>query len=136
MAMGWLTKARNTARVLKTETYALYLAARSPDLPLTPKILCLITVAYAFSPIDLIPDFIPILGLLDDLIILPLLIRLTIRNIPREIMIRSRGQAERETQNGRNPALRSAGRYAAAVIIGIWAMTIILVARIVLHTRQ
>lgn len=136
MSTGWLNKVRNAARALKNEVYALYLAGRSPDLPLTPRILCLITVAYAFSPIDLIPDFIPVLGLLDDLIILPLLVRLTIRTIPEEIMVRSREQANEQTQNGKDPALRSVGRRAAIVIVLIWIAAILMIARLFIQTRQ
>lgn len=88
------TNLRERARKLKTELPALYLALRQPETPLSARLLGALTVAYALSPVDLIPDFIPVLGYLDDLIILPLLIALTVRRIPEEVLIRCRGEAE------------------------------------------
>ena len=70
---------RSWARALKRDVYAVYLAARSPDTPWYVKALALVVAAYAFSPIDLIPDFIPVLGYLDDLILVPLGIWLVVR---------------------------------------------------------
>lgn len=78
------------ARALKNEITALYYAGRSPSTPPLAKLLVIITVGYALSPIDLIPDFIPILGYLDDLIILPALIFLAIKLIPPDVMSESR----------------------------------------------
>ena len=75
---------------LKGELHVLHHASKDPKLPWIPKVLLAITIAYAMSPIDLIPDFIPILGYLDDVIILPILIFITIKTIPEEVMRRAR----------------------------------------------
>jgi len=82
-----LEKVKFKASELKLYISALYLAYKRKDVPLFAKILILITVGYALSPIDLIPDFIPVLGYLDDLIILPFLIYLSIKFIPKEILV-------------------------------------------------
>jgi len=108
----WKEKARN----LKKETYALYLVYRNPLTPWYAKVLTGIIVAYAFSPIDLIPDFIPILGYLDDLILIPLGIALVIKMIPQGIMNECRQQAQIE-MSGEKPV----NWFAAGIIILIWA---------------
>lgn len=92
---------KDRARKLKTEIPALFLALKDKETPLLAKILAGITVGYALSPIDLIPDFIPVLGYLDDLILLPALAALTIRLIPAEVMERCRREAEGMWQNGK-----------------------------------
>jgi uncharacterized membrane protein YkvA (DUF1232 family) len=89
-----LTKFKEKARELKFNISALYLAYKRKDVPILAKFLIIITVGYALSPIDLIPDFIPILGYLDDLIILPLLIFLSLKLIPKEIMDECKEQAK------------------------------------------
>ena len=100
---------------LKLEVSALFYAFRDPGLGLLPKIVIGITVGYALSPVDLIPDFIPVLGYLDDLIIVPALILLAVRLIPDDILAEARRRAEAEP-----PSLRK-NRAAAVVIILIWA---------------
>ena len=85
---------RNWARALKRDVGALWLAARDPRLPLLAKLVAGLTAAYALSPIDLIPDFIPVLGLLDDLLLVPLGIWLAIRLIPADVFAELRGRAE------------------------------------------
>jgi uncharacterized membrane protein YkvA (DUF1232 family) len=80
--MALLATLKQRARLLKSETFALYLAARHPQTPWYAKFLAAGIVAYAFSPIDLIPDFIPILGYLDDLILIPIGIALVIKLVP------------------------------------------------------
>lgn len=92
---------KKKAKQLKTKIAALFLALKRKDTPLPAKIVAGITVGYALSPIDLIPDFIPILGYLDDIIILPLLISLAIKLIPKEIMAECKGQAINMWQNGK-----------------------------------
>src|SRR5512137_362302 len=77
---------KDAARRLKVETYALYLACRDPRTPWYAKAWAVLVVAYAFSPIDLIPDFVPVLGYLDDLVIIPLGIWLALRMIPPAVM--------------------------------------------------
>ena len=88
--MDW--KAR--AKQLKTELPAIYIAMHKKETPLVAKILAVVIVAYALSPIDIIPDFIPVLGLLDDLILLPILVALLIKMIPLDMMNRYRLEAE------------------------------------------
>ncbi|MEA4912840.1 MAG: YkvA family protein [Oscillospiraceae bacterium] len=85
---------RERARALKTDVPAVYLAMRSKDTPWYAKALAGLTVVYALSPVDLIPDFIPVLGYLDDLIILPALVALTARLIPPAVFAVCRGQAK------------------------------------------
>ena len=110
--MGWLDGLRQRARALKAETYVLYLAARHPGTPWHAKLLVAGIVAYAFSPIDLIPDFIPVLGLLDDLVLIPLGIWLAIRLVPADVLAECRARA----QERRKLVSRAAG----AVIVAIW----------------
>lgn len=92
---------KDRAKKLKAEIPAVFLALKDKDTPLIAKLFAGITVVYALSPVDLIPDFIPVLGHLDDLILLPLLIALTIRFIPREVWERNRERAEHMWENGR-----------------------------------
>ena len=107
------------AKVLKKNTYALYLASRDPRVPLLPKILIVIVVAYALSPIDLIPDFIPVIGYLDDLLLLPLGIWLAIRLIPDTLWEECQHAAQQHVLNlPRN-------RCAAIIIVIIWLIAII-----------
>ena len=89
-----LDRLKKRASNLQTETYVLYLAYREPRTPLLAKVLALLVVAYAFSPIDLIPDFIPVLGYLDDLIIVPAGITLALKMIPTEVMANARERAK------------------------------------------
>lgn len=84
--MKFFTKWKSWAKTLKLQSHALYLAYRDPRVPWYAKAFGALVVAYAFSPIDLIPDFIPILGYLDDLILIPLGISIALKMIPEEIM--------------------------------------------------
>ncbi|XZN88970.1 MAG: YkvA family protein [Microcoleus sp.] len=106
---------KQLARKLKKETYAIYLASIDPRVPWYARMLAGVTVAYAFSPIDLIPDFIPIFGYLDDLIIVPLGIWLVIKMIPPQVLAECREQAA--TQIKREKPIN---RAAAVVIVAIW----------------
>jgi uncharacterized membrane protein YkvA (DUF1232 family) len=108
-----LEKAKNWARQIKRDVVALYIAGRDPRTPWRAKAVAIAVAAYAISPIDLIPDFIPILGTLDDLIILPLGIMLAVRLIPAELMAEFRQAA---TARERLPA----NWVGAAVIVAIW----------------
>ena len=92
---------KERARQLKTDIPALYLSLKRRDTPVLAKILAGLTVAYALSPIDLIPDFIPVLGYLDDLILLPALITLTVKCIPKEVFAQCRQEAADLWQEGR-----------------------------------
>ncbi|MGI5897447.1 MAG: YkvA family protein [Oscillospiraceae bacterium] len=95
--MNW----KNKIKHLKMETAAIYLAFRHPDTPLYAKLAAGVTIGYALSPVDLIPDFIPLLGYLDDLLILPLLLLLSVRLIPDGILSECRAAAKALWQNGR-----------------------------------
>jgi len=99
---------------LKKEITAIYYAYQHPKMTLLPKCIILFTLGYALSPIDLIPDFIPVLGYLDDLIILPALLLLAIRLIPADIMAESRKKAEIL------PLQLKKNRVAAALFICLW----------------
>ncbi len=113
--MPLLSALRQRARDLKTETIALYLAARHPGTPWHAKLLVAAIAAYALSPIDLIPDFIPVLGYLDDLILIPLGIALAVRMIPQPILEECRARAQDIAARGR-PVSRIAG----AAIVVLW----------------
>lgn len=123
-----ITAWKQRARQLKTETYALYLACRDPRTPWYARLFAACVVGYAFSPIDLIPDPIPVLGYLDDLVLVPLGITLALKMIPAPVMADCRARAQAASDAG-----QPLGRVAAVVIIAIWlllaAAAIALVAR-------
>ena len=106
---------KQNARKLKSETYVLYLAYRHPQTPWYAKAFAGLVVAYAFSPIDLIPDFVPVLGYLDDLILVPLGIGLAIKMIPLPVMVDCRKRAEKEMGGG-----KKTNWFAAVMIVMIW----------------
>ena len=110
-----MEKWKQRATALKTEVYALYLAYRNPRTPWHARLLAGIVVAYAFSPIDLIPDFIPVLGYLDDLLLVPLGVWLALKLIPPEVLAESRLKAQEALAAG-----KPVNWAAAAVIIAIW----------------
>ena len=114
----WKTKARQ----LKTETYALYLAYRHPGVPWYAKVFSAFVVAYLFSPIDLIPDFIPVLGYLDDLILVPLGILLALKMIPEDVWQQCKEEAQQATRQD-----QPTNWTAARVIIAIWLLLFALV---------
>ena len=117
-----LEQLKQRARELKREVFALFLAARHPRTPWYAKVLLLAIVAYAVSPIDLIPDFVPVLGLLDDVILLPLGIALALKMIPRAVIEECRGRvATSELERSR------IGRFGAIGIGVIWAALLALV---------
>ena len=117
-----LEKLKSRARALETETYAIYLAARDPRTPWFAKALVFLIIAYALSPIDLIPDFIPVFGYLDDLIIVPAGIALALRLIPRDVMEESRAKAGTQSSHG---IVKLIG---AGIIAIIWILAIIVLA--------
>ena len=106
---------RSWAHLVLRDGLALYIAARDPRTPWFAKLLALLVAAYALSPIDLIPDAIPVLGFLDELILLPIAIALIARLIPTQIMAESRAAAQAMVEKPRSKA-------GAAIIIGIWAL--------------
>ena len=120
---AWLASIKKKVQALKTETYALYLAAKDPRTPWYARAVIVAVVAYAVSPIDLIPDFIPLLGYLDDLLLLPLGIALALRLVPRAVMAESREAARTVLAKG-----LPGGRAAAAVILAIWLVLLGIIA--------
>lgn len=110
------------ANKLKTDIPALFLSLKDSDTPIPAKIFAGITVAYALSPIDLIPDFIPVLGYLDDVILLPLLVALTIKFIPDDVLERNRSKAEGMWKDGKPKKW-----YYAIPVILIWVIVIALI---------
>ena len=113
---------KERAKKLKSDIPAIFLALKDKDTPIIAKILAAVTVAYALSPIDLIPDFIPVLGYLDDLIILPALAALTIKLIPKRKFEECRIKAEGLWENGKPKKW-----YYAVPIVIIWAAVIWLI---------
>lgn len=110
---------KERVRQLKNKLAALFLAYKRKDTPLVAKALAALTVAYALSPIDLIPDFIPVLGYLDDLIILPALITLCVKLIPKQIMQECEAQADDIWKNGKPKKW-----YYSIPIVVIWLLII------------
>ncbi|MBN8232622.1 DUF1232 domain-containing protein [Corallococcus macrosporus] len=124
--MKSLERWRQKVRQLKTEVAALFIAARHPGVPWYAKLLAIAVVAYALSPVDLIPDFIPVLGLLDDLILVPLGILLVRRLIPPAVLAECRERARQE------PYQRKTSWVAGAVIIALWVLLALFLVR---HVR-
>ncbi|CAO3363800.1 YkvA family protein [Azospirillum palustre] len=108
-----LSAAKTWARAIKRDVLAVYLAARDPRTPWGVRVLAMAVAAYALSPIDLIPDFIPVLGYLDDLLIVPLGILLVVRLIPPELLAEHRAAAARRSA-------RPVSVAAAAVMVVLW----------------
>jgi uncharacterized membrane protein YkvA (DUF1232 family) len=110
-----LDSLRKRARALKRETLALYFAYRDPRTPRVAKLWALLVLIYALSPIDLIPDFVPVLGYLDDLILVPAGIALAIRLIPEQVMDEARLAAGRAEERPNR-----LGNIGAAIIVLVW----------------
>ncbi|MGN1185080.1 MAG: YkvA family protein [Oliverpabstia sp.] len=118
---------KGRARKLKTDIPAIFLALKDKETPATAKIFAGITVAYALSPIDLVPDFIPVLGYLDDVIILPLFVALTIKFIPKNVLERNRKLAKGMWKDGKPRKW-----YYAIPIVFIWFAMIALFLKMIL----
>ncbi len=108
-----LERLRHRARTIRRDTYAVYLACRDPRTPWYAKVFAGAVVAYALSPIDLIPDFIPVVGYLDDLILVPLGIALAVKMIPEPVLVDCRARAHAASE-------RPTDRRAVAIIVVIW----------------
>ena len=120
--MQFIEKWKQRARRLKVEIYTLYLAYRDPRVPWYGRVFAACVVGYAFSPIDLIPDPIPVLGYLDDLVLIPLGVKVALSMIPPEVMIESRAKAQEVIRQG-----KPVNRAAAVVIVMIWLLLAALV---------
>jgi len=108
---------KQRARQLKKETYAIYIACKDPRVPWYARLFAGFVVAYAFSPIDLIPDVIPIFGYLDDLVLVPLGIILVLKMIPPAVLAECREKAEAAMNQG-----KPTSRIAAIAIVAIWLL--------------
>ncbi|HML03064.1 MAG TPA: YkvA family protein [Candidatus Bathyarchaeia archaeon] len=111
---------------MKTEAHVLFLASKDPQVPWYAKLLMVLGVGYAVSPLDLIPDFVPVLGLLDDLVIVPAGVSFVVKMIPKDVMEECRRKAKDEPINTRTKWV------AALIIVSIWAIAIYLLIRFVL----
>lgn len=119
-------KLKARAKQLKNDVPAVFLSLKDKDTPVVAKIVAAITVAYALSPIDLIPDFIPVLGYLDDVILLPAFIAWTIRLIPKDIWEKNKQNAEDMWKDGRPKKW-----FCAIPIILLWVLIIWLIMKVV-----
>ena len=117
---------KDRAKKLKTDIPAVFIAMKKRETPLAAKIFASVTVLYALSPIDLIPDFIPVLGYLDDLIILPAMIALTVKLIPTAVFKQAQIESEGLWENGKPKKW-----YFALPIAAIWLLILTLAARAV-----
>ena len=117
-------KLKDRAKQLKTDIPAVFLALKDRNTPWYAKFFAALTVAYALSPIDFIPDFIPFLGYLDDLILLPLLVALTVKFIPKDVFAQYRAQAEELWADGKPKKW-----YYALPVILVWALILFLIAK-------
>ena len=118
-----MVRLRAWAEAIKRDVVALYIAGRDPRVPWYVKLAALAVAAYALSPIDLIPDFIPVLGYLDDVIILPVALLLVIKMIPAPLMAEFRQEAQRraERPTSRAGAILIVAIWIAAFVLAIWA---------------
>jgi uncharacterized membrane protein YkvA (DUF1232 family) len=114
---SFIERWKRWAQQLKLEVFALYIAYKDPRTPWYAKVFAAVVVGYAFSPIDLVPDPIPVLGYLDDLVLVPLGAYLAVKMIPKEVMAESREKAKEMLAQG-----KPVNRLAAVIIVGIWIM--------------
>jgi uncharacterized membrane protein YkvA (DUF1232 family) len=124
----YLDSWKRQARELKIQVYAVYLAYRDPRVPLYARIFAACVVAYAFSPIDLIPDPIPVLGYLDDLVVVPLGIALALKMIPADVMAECRDKSRQVIEQG-----KPVSKAAAVFIVAIWLLLALLAFSILLR---
>jgi uncharacterized membrane protein YkvA (DUF1232 family) len=118
----WFETIKIKAKAFKREVKVLYIAYKHPEVPWYAKAFMALVIGYALSPIDLIPDFIPVLGYLDDLILIPLGISLAIRMIPAHVLEESRAQADNVFRNGK-PKNWAAG----IIIILVWVLVVLII---------
>lgn len=121
---------RQRAENLKTDVPAVFLALKDKRTPVLAKIFAALTVAYALSPVDLVPDFIPVLGYLDDVILLPALVALTVRFIPKEIMESCREKAKELWKDGKPKKW-----YYALPVVLFWLAVVLLIVKLIFSKR-
>lgn len=117
---------KNRANQLKKDIPAIFMALNKKETPWYAKTLAMLTIGYALSPIDFIPDFIPVLGYLDDIIILPVMIGVTIKFIPKEIIDQCRIESEQHWKEGKTKVW-----YYAIPIVLIWLLIIALIIKLI-----
>ncbi len=122
--MKLIDSLKQKSRILKRDVMALWIAYRDPRTPWYAKVFSAVVVAYALSPIDLVPDFVPVLGYLDDLILIPAGIALALKMIPADVMAESRVKAEERFASG-----KPTNWIAAMIIVLIWLLILFLLAR-------
>ncbi|MDM5248545.1 MULTISPECIES: YkvA family protein [unclassified Lysinibacillus] len=128
MKNSFISKLKAYAKSLKQNLFVLYLSYKDPRTPWYAKLLAMFVVAYAFSPIDLIPDFIPVLGFLDDLIIVPLGIILALKLIPPHVIEDNKEAAEKLKQNG-----KPKNWFVGVLFIIIWIIFAVWISNIIFH---
>jgi len=126
--VGMIEAWKRRAGRLRVETYAIYLAYRDPRVPWYARLFAAGVVAYAFSPIDLIPDFIPVLGYLDDLVLVPVGVALALRMIPEDVMQECRERAEEAMAEGKPTNWK-----AAAAMVAMWVLLAVVAIALVLR---
>jgi uncharacterized membrane protein YkvA (DUF1232 family) len=124
--MAWLERLKARARRMKTEVFALALAARHPQTPWYAKLILAGVVLYALTPVDLVPDFIPVVGLIDDLVFIWLAVALAIRFVPPPVLAECRERAQAVVLSPRQR------RLATLIAIAVWA-TVLVVAGVLLY---
>jgi uncharacterized membrane protein YkvA (DUF1232 family) len=127
----YLKKLKEKAKALRNEVHVLVIVYKDKRTPLLPKLLIGLTIGYLFSPIDLIPDFIPILGLLDDLIIVPLLIKLSVKLIPEYLFEEAKSKVL-----DKNQIKNKSNWFFAALIIILWLSILLYIAFKVFHISE
>ena len=120
--MNLFKKISSWAKALKLDVLALWFALKHPKMPFWAKVVCFVAVAYALSPIDLIPDFIPVLGYLDDLILVPALVWLALKLIPAEVMNQSREQAVEWINSNQSKPKSYVGLF---IVVAIWLICLV-----------
>jgi uncharacterized membrane protein YkvA (DUF1232 family) len=122
---------KQRARQLKVETYAIYLAYKDPRTPWYARIFAACVVGYAFSPIDLVPDPIPVLGYLDDLVLVPVGVALALKMIPQAVLAECREKAQAAMSQG-----KPTNWTAASVIIALWLLLAVLAVILIMRTVE
>lgn len=117
---------KERAKKMKVEIPTIFLIMKDNETPVIAKLCAIITISYALSPIDLIPDFIPVLGYLDDLILIPVFILLTLKFVPEDVYIKNRNQAERLWKNDRPKKW-----FYAIPVVFIWFLILSLIIKII-----
>jgi uncharacterized membrane protein YkvA (DUF1232 family) len=128
---GFINYWKQKNRDLEIDTYALYFAYRDPRIPWYVKGFVILIVAYAFSPIDLIPDFIPVLGYLDDLVVIPAGVFLVLKMIPPQIMEECRAMAKKHIADG-----KPYYKFMAMIVICIWIIVVLLAGNLLIKTLK